>query len=337
MKSNKETFTMTDKPKKKRISTLAKLYTVPNEVFIQVLKDADIQVESAATMIDSDTFAKIKPALLKQVEKLKRLSKQNTPDNPLKKVVLKITVLKETDLKEAVLPLSFTEKLSFHIDPGKSSIEDIQNFLEALANLHRVCGGFGITINNGDKEVLITPPHVSTSDAPESADEDEEIIVYASAVPSPVPVEVAEQQRQGTSCWHLRLLHWLRSYAADDISRIKEAGIDIKAAEAQLKVSKAVKNFAKEEFINQKAKLKKAAKAKTLAKAGKISAKAAQIREQNENTAVYRVSIATSKIRHNGGKIFLNKKEIEQHLLTALKTNPQNPKLLEAKKEIEEN
>jgi hypothetical protein len=63
---------MPDKSKKKRISTLAKAYDVPGEVLLRLLKDAEVEVKSAASMISAETFALIKPALLKEKERMER-------------------------------------------------------------------------------------------------------------------------------------------------------------------------------------------------------------------------------------------------------------------------
>ena len=63
---------MADKPKKKRISTLAKAYDVSSDVLVGLLKEAGVTVKSAASMIASDTFALVKPALLKEKERLDR-------------------------------------------------------------------------------------------------------------------------------------------------------------------------------------------------------------------------------------------------------------------------
>ncbi|MFC1584736.1 translation initiation factor IF-2 [Fibrobacterota bacterium] len=63
---------MPEKPKKKRISTLAKSYKVSSDLLIQLLKEAEVEVKSSASMISSETFALIKPPLLKEKEKLER-------------------------------------------------------------------------------------------------------------------------------------------------------------------------------------------------------------------------------------------------------------------------
>ena len=63
---------MTEKLKKKRISTLAKKYGLTNELLLKLLKQADVEAKSAAGMIDAAAFAKIKPAVLAEQEKKER-------------------------------------------------------------------------------------------------------------------------------------------------------------------------------------------------------------------------------------------------------------------------
>ncbi len=47
------------------------------------------------------------------------------------------------------------DAISVFIDPGDASSEDIEEFFAALANLHRACGGFGITLRDGESKVFI--------------------------------------------------------------------------------------------------------------------------------------------------------------------------------------
>ena len=95
---------MTEKSKKKRISTLAKLYKVSNEVLLGLLKDAEVTVKSAASMIDSDTFAKIKPALLKEKERLERKEMAEAGLKiPMKAVLKKSAVIKKKTEKPAAI------------------------------------------------------------------------------------------------------------------------------------------------------------------------------------------------------------------------------------------
>ena len=83
---------MNDKPKKKRISTLAKAYDVSSDVLLRLLKDADLEVKSASSMISSDIFAQIKPALLKEKEIIERKKMAKAGIKIPLKIVLKKSV-----------------------------------------------------------------------------------------------------------------------------------------------------------------------------------------------------------------------------------------------------
>ncbi len=172
---------------------------------------------------------------------------------------------------------------------------------------------------------LLSSPHT----------EDEGRIVERRALPAPVPDEVASRQQEATVAWHVRLWRWLRGYTAEDINRLKEAGVsrveaetDAKAAEAALKISEAHKNFAEKEKIAQEALLIKAQAARTIAEADKIKAEAEKLRVDTVVDAIDRLSTAASRIRQSGGEIFLDKEQLEKLIRDAAKLSPNN-KLLE--------
>ncbi len=57
---------------KKRVSTLAKSYDIPNDLLLNALREAGLEVKSAMSMIDHESFAKAKPLILATKEKLER-------------------------------------------------------------------------------------------------------------------------------------------------------------------------------------------------------------------------------------------------------------------------
>ena len=44
--------------------------------------------------------------------------------------------------------------ISVFINPGSASSLEVEEFFAALANLHRACGGFGITIRDGGSGIF---------------------------------------------------------------------------------------------------------------------------------------------------------------------------------------
>ncbi|MBF0429789.1 MAG: translation initiation factor IF-2 [Fibrobacteria bacterium] len=95
---------MAEKPKKKRISTLAKAYEVSSDVLLTLLKDADVQVKSAASMISAETFQVVKPALLKEKERLDRMEMAKAGIKIPMKAVIKKSVVAKAKLIKAVPP-----------------------------------------------------------------------------------------------------------------------------------------------------------------------------------------------------------------------------------------
>lgn len=170
---------------------------------------------------------------------------------------------------------------------------------------------------------------------PESDVEEEGRMIEKSAAPISVPPALENKQKVATVGWHIRLWRWLRGYAAEDIGRLKEAGVrqveaegDNKAAEAQQKISQAEKNFAEKDLIKQEALLKRAQAQKTLAEAG-------QIRVVTVVDAMDRLSSIASRIRQNGGEIGLDQKQLEKFILDAASSGIESPEIEEAKEEIE--
>jgi len=50
------------------------------------------------------------------------------------------------------------QSMSVFVEPGSSSAADIAEFFSALADLQRACGGFGITIRDGESKVYCSAP-----------------------------------------------------------------------------------------------------------------------------------------------------------------------------------
>jgi uncharacterized protein YdaT len=172
--------------------------------------------------------------------------------------------------------------------------------------------------------------------------QDEGKIVEKQIVPVPVPDPLAQQQAQATIAWHIQLWRWLKNYSADDIERLKEAGVgrveaetDVKAAEAMQRMSEAQKNFAEKERIAQEAALKKAEFVKTMAEADKISAEATEIRMRTVMKALQDLTSAVSTIRQNGGEVFFDLKQLEKIIVDSARANPRNLELKDVREEIE--
>jgi translation initiation factor IF-2 len=92
---------MTEKPKKKRVSTLAKSYEVPSAVLLKLLNDAGIDVKTASSMVDAETFLKVKPALVKEKEKLERKELVKAGEKiPMKAVLKKAPPVKPVEKKK---------------------------------------------------------------------------------------------------------------------------------------------------------------------------------------------------------------------------------------------
>jgi translation initiation factor IF-2 len=115
---------MADKTKKKRISTLAKLYEVSNEVLLSLLKEAGFEAKSAASMIDAETFATIKPSLLKEKERLKRKEMAKAGIKiPMKAVLKKSTAgVKDKEEKPAKIKKGETKSETKALE-GKKAVK----------------------------------------------------------------------------------------------------------------------------------------------------------------------------------------------------------------------
>jgi len=161
---------------------------------------------------------------------------------------------------------------------------------------------------------------------PNSEAEEEGRIVERHVLPAPVPQHLEAQQEKATRAWHIQLWQWLRGYTGEDINRLKEAGVrrveadaDAKAAEARQKISEAERNFAERERIKQEALLKQAEAAKAIAEANKTNAEAMKIRMEAIVNAVEQLSAAASRIRQNGGDVFLDKDQLKRLISDASK------------------
>ncbi len=85
---------MTEKPKKRRISTVAKSYDVPSDLLVRLLKETGAVIKSAASTIDAETFTKVKPALIREKELIdrKELAKAGKKI-PMKAVLKKAAII----------------------------------------------------------------------------------------------------------------------------------------------------------------------------------------------------------------------------------------------------
>ncbi len=112
---------MAEKPKKKRISTLAKSYEVSSDLIIGLLKSADVEVKSAASMISSDAFALIKPALLKEIERIERKEMAAAGRKiPMKAVLKKASKMPGISTSITKKPAELKAKIT---EPPKPEIE----------------------------------------------------------------------------------------------------------------------------------------------------------------------------------------------------------------------
>ncbi len=115
---------MVEKIKKKRISTLAKSYEVSGDVLLKLLKDAGVEVKSAASMIDAETFTLVKPALLKEKEKQERKEMAKAGMKiPMKAVLKKVTVAKK--LKKAEPTVKKAEPVAEKPKPVEEAPKEI--------------------------------------------------------------------------------------------------------------------------------------------------------------------------------------------------------------------
>jgi hypothetical protein len=140
------------------------------------------------------------------------------------------------------------------------------------------------------------------------------VIIEKKISPLEVPQKLEKQQRKGTFRLFVKCWHWLKGYTADDIVRLKEAGLrkieadnELKEAEAFKKMAEATESFARAEAIRQETALKKAlSEGKVI---DSIDYKEVENAEQRLNSAI-------NKIHLKGGRILIDnnavKKLIEQ-------------------------
>ncbi len=152
-------------------------------------------------------------------------------------------------------------------------------------------------------------------------------IVKKTIDPAAVPKSFHDEQIHGTYNWFVRLWHAVRGYTANDIGRLKEAGVrlvenesDLKAADVRKKLAQAERSFAEAEYLRQAAALKRS-------KAEKKDAEAEAIRIKATTDALDRFSDAVSRIRQQGGDVAFSLEQLENLIRDGYKKHPEDPNI----------
>jgi hypothetical protein len=123
-------------------------------------------------------------------------------------------------------------------------------------------------------------------------------------------------------CWRA-----VRGYAADDISRLKEAGVLQVEAKAQKDLAEA-----KEKIANAARLHAEAEKFRSEAYAIRVTADTNLLEAQVK--ALERIEAIISAIRQKGGSVAFDTNEIARHILRGLERFPNDPALKAAEREL---
>jgi hypothetical protein len=116
----------------------------------------------------------------------------------------------------------------------------------------------------------------------------------------------------------LGLLH---DYTAEDIDRLKEAGVQIVESKAKKQYAEAMEKIAKAAELHAMAEVRNAEAQKILADADMVKAETLKIAKETEieylakyTESIERVNDAISKIKQKGGLVLFNKKQLDDLL-----------------------